>query len=74
MTLKSWKNHMRKRRRRPFDNGADQEGEKQEMKIDFEQLTRCAVKMVAGLEAHPLGSILLIIVLFAMATVGFAWK
>lgn len=44
------------------------------MKIDFELLTRCAVNMVAGLEAHPMGTILLISVLLATAVVGFAWN
>lgn len=44
------------------------------MQIDFERLTQSAVNMVAGLEAHPLGAILLIIVLLAMAAVGFAWN
>lgn len=44
------------------------------MKIDFELLTECALRMVAGMEAHPVGSLLLICALLAIAALGFAWK
>lgn len=35
------------------------------MKIDFEPLTECALRMVAGMEAHPVGSLLLICAVLA---------